>query len=344
VPTGEPLIIEVDAPHRPAFRTGLVVAVALAFTLVLPFLILLAWPLGVAVSSLFSQYPLYSVIATVASLTPVAILATRSSAKAAERRRTELAGEGRDLPIEDRIRLLVAKLGNDAHDQAAEIVPAIAKDNIANVVVLLGKARELRRSPLDVPFEPLPLNESSMAFASLDGATWSRDAAEAVQTENSPGLFDLPPAWRRRLTLGVSWILVLLFVTNLTQSSVRAVRVGKPTLELIWWVSLLFLTFTGLGLGGLGAWRSTDQWLLVPGGLVRRSARSRSGEWAIHLYTPASSLLFICEGRRTTRRVSVADAKTSAATEVTIAEAELLLRAWLSPIPPPSIEQLSDLV
>jgi hypothetical protein len=143
------------------------------------------------------------------------------------------------------------------------------------------------------------------------------------------------------VTLGAGWLAIGAFSLSLVIASIKAWEVGKPTMEQMWW--LVFLLLMLWGVGGTGAWRFNNQWLLVPGGIVRRSAKSRSSQWKVHLFTRRNAVLLITESRRSNRQICVADATESATTNVTVAEAQLLLRAWLSPLPPPTADQLSDL-
>ena len=68
-------------------------------------------------------------------------------------------------------------------------------------------------------------------------------------------------------------------------------------------------------------------------------ANSQSGVQSILAYVLLGVGLVGCA----TWRLSVADAESSEITTITDRERQLLLRAWLSPVPPPPLEQLVDL-
>ena len=103
-------------------------------------------------------------------------------------------------------------------------------------------------------------------------------------------------------------------------------------------------TIALLGVGGVGAWRHNRQFLLVPGGLVvRKPVRKAPGEWHLHVHARLSSVLLVHRKSKRLWLICVADAKAHHTALITEAEVDMLLRAWLSPLVPPLVEQLSDL-
>lgn len=333
----EPVIIEVEALPKPMFRPQIVVPVSIALSMFLAILLSAFWP--AAWSSFFTLHPFATGLIVAAIAIPFAIVGRKLWAKKRDRERSDLLKEGRELVLPDRFRALL-RTQQAYSDREMQVTSALARDGVGNAVALLGKSRDLGRSSIDVPFEPIPLDESAPGFQSL-ASTASSPSSDVNTDARGPGPFDLPPAWRRRLRLGAGWLAIGLFAMNSVISSIEAWQIGKPTIVQMMWLSWLVLTFWGVG--GMGAWRSTDQWLLVPGGIVRRSAKSRGNEWKLHLFTRTQGFLLITESRRRNRQVCVADAQDSATATVTVAEAELLLRAWLSPLPPPTVDQLTDL-
>jgi hypothetical protein len=333
----EPLIIEADALPQPILRPQIVVPVSFALSVFVAILLSAFWP--AAWPRFFSVHPFATAVIVAAIAIPVAIVGRRLWVKKRDRERSDLMKEGRQLAIPDRFRALLLSQ-QDYSDREMQVTSALGRDGVGNVVALLGKSRDIGKSPIEVPFEPLPLDESSPAFQSLASMQASGARSQNAH-ERSPGPLGLPLAWRRRLRLGAGWVVIACFAFNLVIASIKAWQIGKPTMEQMWWLGFFILMLWGVG--GFGAWRSTDQWLLVPGGVVRRSAKSRSSEWKLHLFTRAQAFLLITEGRRRNCQVCVADMQESATATLTIAEAELLLRTWLSPLPPPSAEQLTDL-
>src|SRR5262249_39249925 len=103
---------------------------------------------------------------------------------------------------------------------------------------------------------------------------------------------------------------------------------------LIFWVGVMVPRGVGLA--------AVQQWFAVPGGAVYRRARRRRG-WELHVFRRNSSMLCFFPAMRRACGVSIADSTTQARTTITAREAELLLRAWLSPLEPPDEDKLSDL-
>jgi hypothetical protein len=102
-----------------------------------------------------------------------------------------------------------------------------------------------------------------------------------------------------------------------------------------------------LGIGLYSFTRRTE-WLAVPGGLVvRRGARFRS-QWDLHLFDRRKAVLLLIAppaagAYQRSWLLIVADEHTCKSRFGAQAEVEGAARAWLSPLPPPSVAQLSDL-
>lgn len=192
--------------------------------------------------------------------------------------------------------------------------------------------------PIAVPFEPVPLDQSNGLFVGLEANTPASDApsvrGESWRTKTGVA--------RRIEFFGGRWLFVMLGVFVVLDGLVHWMQ--GTLLSPTFWMLLSFLLMILVGIGGVGAWRHNKQWLLVPGGLaVRKTARKAASKWDVRLYSRRSSVLFV---RQTTKRhwlVCVAEDAASDHVVVTRAEVEMLLRAWLSPLTPPPVQQLSDL-
>ena len=106
------------------------------------------------------------------------------------------------------------------------------------------------------------------------------------------------------------------------------------------WAGLLAFYLLVPARSGL-AW--DKQHLAVPGGLVVRKARWQRGTWQVHLFDSRDSVLCVYREDKHKWRLTVADAETCESTEATKREVDLLLGGWLSPLPPPAVEHLTDL-
>jgi hypothetical protein len=132
-----------------------------------------------------------------------------------------------------------------------------------------------------------------------------------------------------------------MFAFNAAIGGVESYRVGHVTINAVLWT--LYFIVAVVGVGGRGAWRSRQQWLLVPGGLASRRARFRRRDWELHLFQRESSVLIVKNQWRHFWWAYVADRQTVQMAGMTPREAVMLLRAWLSPLPTPPLERLSDL-
>jgi hypothetical protein len=139
------------------------------------------------------------------------------------------------------------------------------------------------------------------------------------------------------LVLLVSWVFFVIASILSVYWAIRDMLVGKvPELFFMLWPTLAFLI-------GLWLWRlwRPEEWYIVPGAVVVRSSAWNSSKWQLHLLARADSVLVYW---RDLRLVAIADTRGRSFTRhATPVEAETAIRAWLSPLPPPKLEQLSDL-
>lgn len=119
----------------------------------------------------------------------------------------------------------------------------------------------------------------------------------------------------------------------------RTLTTGNVSLRLGWAVAILGCFI--LGLVVLPRWRGS-RWILVPGGLVRRLP-GRKYRSRLHVFNPASSLLIVTNQIDQWWHAYIWDETTYGSIQMNRNEAELLLRNWISNMPPPKAEELSDL-
>ncbi len=261
----------------------------------------------------------------------------------------------REQPTMDRARRTVASIGRPELPRAVEkfcehfaLEAVLPARSICAALVGGGKTGLVIRSylsderprvePIDVPFEPVPLDQSDAMFSGLEVSTTS-DGAGSVDGESR----QTKTGFARRIEFfGGRRVVVFLGVVVVIDALLHWMT--GTMLSPTFWMLVVCLLVILLGIGGVGAWQHNKQWLLVPGGLaVRKTARKAASKWGVRLYTRRSSVLFV---RQTTKRnwlVCVAEVASSDHVMVTRAEVEMLLRAWLSPLTPPSVHQLSDL-
>jgi len=190
--------------------------------------------------------------------------------------------------------------------------------------------------PWQTPFEPIPLRGREPALLALraeDTAPRSRVREywdRLCETQGS--------SHRLRVILAVTWVFFISVMLTLSVYwAMRDMLVGKvPELFLALWPMTAYLI-------GLWLWRlwHPEEWYIVPGAVLVRSSAWNSSQWQLHLLARADSVLVYWHDLRL---IAIADtAGRSFARPATPTEAESAIRAWLSPLPPPTLEQLSDL-
>lgn len=231
------------------------------------------------------------------------------------------------------------KLGND--EGAFRLVTSHMLRNgfTGHVYRLWKKAKPRPFEPLSVPFEPIQIDESNIGFRQLvecDALTAS--VTEDATTSHSSNEPILPPAVRRNIRLGGGYLLVAWLVVILGFGIIESISRRTPTFLLAMAAISLFTTVfvparSNRDLG--------QQWLLLPGGLLRRSARRKSAI-QLDLFEAARCVMIAIQARDRNWTLHVSDGPNIGTLRVTPFELEGVLRAWCSPIPPPTVEQLSD--
>ena len=197
--------------------------------------------------------------------------------------------------------------------------------------------------PLDVTIEPIAVDESAPAFASLrDTLDTAKETSGGSGRSESAADADWQRGFKRNLRHSGGWFAIVGLVMMCSILLYDFTTKGAVDLTT---VAIAVLCGSSLiGFGGRGAWRQQNQWLLVPGGLItRKPARKSQDKWHPHLFDRRDSVLLVRQERRHLWCAWVADARHENSAQMTSAEAEMLLRAWLSPLEPPPVEQLSDL-
>jgi hypothetical protein len=191
------------------------------------------------------------------------------------------------------------------------------------------------RPPLDVSFEPLPLDSGNAGVRELVGDTRSdteRLKAQLGLSVNVRG--------RSRWAVGFAWVSLFLafgswavLLIDLVVDLVRGRVLGTPIWLLPGTVMLATVALWRL-------WRPR-QWFIVPGAIVVGTSTWRSSEWTLQMIRRKEGVLVYWKD---VNRIAVAsDDGRSFSLKATPEVAEIAIRAWLSPLEPPPLEQLSDL-
>lgn len=197
--------------------------------------------------------------------------------------------------------------------------------------------------PLRVNFTTASLNESDEQFMQLAEAT----AAEPVTRDSSGADLQVTPEEtamrrliRRNLRLKGGWLILCVFGFNFVLSVIEAYMRWRLTFGLFMWPLACFLF---LFLSPTGGPLVAKEWLIVPGGLLLRKQGKDRTKSDLELFGPQSSILVALQTRKEAWSVIITDGNRKESIILTMREVDMLLRAWLSPIPPPSVEKLVDL-
>lgn len=188
--------------------------------------------------------------------------------------------------------------------------------------------------PFDAPFEPTPLSQSSPAFRALRND--DRDALKRWWA-NVDEQFMMHGGERQRKLLKaamvVGWVTLLFMLGKLAIDLAS----GRRPPELSMFAVLLPIVLVGWL---IQSWRQ-EQWFAVPGGLLIRCSGMFESRWRLELLRREECVLVYWR-ELYTLAVARADGVGFSKLRVRSDEAEVALRAWQSPVPPPPIEQFTD--
>lgn len=192
--------------------------------------------------------------------------------------------------------------------------------------------------PIAVPFEARLLDETEPGFSELWNATLA--SGEGAGAESLPGADESPGLRRviRNIRLKEGWFMTLLFLALFANSAYEDYLVGRITVWTIIWAVFLARVFFA------PATRNTGEgtWFIVPGGVLIRRVNEKK-EVVHRLVDRKSSVLGVFMETRHRWSIVVSDESDLFSRAATAREATMLLRAWTSPIEPPSKEVIAHM-
>jgi hypothetical protein len=196
--------------------------------------------------------------------------------------------------------------------------------------------------PLQVDFETRPLDEADTSFMELEAGVMSGPSAVSLDTPRAIRDESLRRQVRKRVFMFGNWWLFPLFLFNVVMLIVVSFTERKFQFGLLFQIPfLLALLFGPTYYRGL--LKKSFQFFLLPGGLLMREVNAHSRDVKLHVFDRRQSALCLYEQSKYMWRWAIADQNRYCYFIASPREADLLLRAWLSPIPPPPVERLSDL-
>lgn len=196
----------------------------------------------------------------------------------------------------------------------------------------------LQVNPYVTPFEPCPLGLNSAATAELENAETGRDAID--------GNHNTIPNTSFRTRHPISWLvfaiavkfapLLFFFVIQPLSRVVSTGIISRWDLFTILIVPLI------VGAIGLRPSRKQIQYFAVPGGVLVRTARWWDEKAKLRVMTRSSCVLGIVVEQDSLTYVIIADTVREEQLLLNSSAVTVLLRAWLSPLPPPDVSKLVD--
>ncbi len=271
----------------------------------------------------------------------------------APRRAAAIVRSSADTDAETLMRTVLARVGwLETTSVMTAAILAMVRSGRTGVVVAVRKMDRhtpFRAAPaIGVPFEPLHLPDLVTRIDELDGVIPKADTSVLVPASSRPSLTaeertqrSVPRRRRTRRTVlsvlsRVAWLPLATGAFFVVYGWKTARADPDP------WVFLILL-------GGLLAYVSMKfvgrgrEVLAVPGGLVFRSATPASRSWKVRLCTPRESNLCLINQPGRQWLLIAADGQHSYRRVVVESDAVAAYQAWISPLPPPPPEQLSDL-
>ena len=216
----------------------------------------------------------------------------------------------------------------------------LAAGRFNNAIRISSKPSEEAVKPFRLLFEPQPLDESDPTFLQLEALEATDPSGTAPPRE---ARFNSDATWlrvKRNIALRGGWFMTGIVALYLLLHAWRSYRQGAVGPNVVLWSAFLVLML----FGNVGAWSWRKQWLAVPGGLILRKAGLRDRRWRLFVFRPCDSVLALYKRSRHQWVLCIAREGMLERTVVTKREADFVLRAWLSPLSPPPVEKLTDLV
>ncbi len=244
----------------------------------------------------------------------------------------------RQLNLNDLPGALKAILSSKNHANFASFMETllnrlVGAGKVGCVIRLCSADKLTAVHPVTVTFEPRPLNDVTAGeFEGAPAGKTESDDSAAEQMSLSP--------MSGGTRIGKSLVTAVAACVLLWMIARAIMAPGGISRE---WV----VTFAVIvGVSGLTWWQRrfpNPQLFLVPGGFVVRRSPWYHRRWSLHVYDRRRSVLIARQQLKKSWQLRVADSEaqdTIVGTEVQTTQA---LRAWLSPLAPPTLEQLSDL-
>lgn len=210
-----------------------------------------------------------------------------------------------------------------------------AKAGMQGVAVRLCSRNKVDAiAPLTVPFEPLPLNEAAGSVHELVFTFRERFSAR-----ESRAVAPCSRSLRRRVQLMGGWVVLVIIVVQLMNIVAQLIMNPQMLKDGIEWRGVVTVCLV-LVIAILAMKRC--EFLVTPGGLICRCGSWLQRNWKTELYRREEAMLLVAQVNRTQWELHVFNRHAARRRSITRQEAAFVLRAWLSPLTPPTQERIGD--
>lgn len=197
-------------------------------------------------------------------------------------------------------------------------------------------------NPFEVSFEPRILDESDATFIELLDAIDSGKGKDAGGMEGieARDRFVRLSVRRKFKLMDKHWLLIILAFPVLIEA-IKSYRHRQVSLTLlVFSFSFLVQLFSFPG----SNWKFPHAHFL-PGGILMAAASSLPKRKSrLRLMSRDRCVMFVIQRKQSIWEIIVSDGEDVGVARATLAEANVLLRAWLSPVPPPPEEMVVNMV
>ncbi|MBI5865180.1 MAG: hypothetical protein HZB38_11860 [Planctomycetes bacterium] len=296
---------------------------------------------GLALSTLVNQGTAIAIGMLSAAAVPIGV-----AIRAIRRRRRRFVadlGESNADSVEAAARIILPRLGENPIFVLSTLGKYLVSAGQAGHVVRFGPESALTPvEPITVPFEPLAMDEFQPRFSAFVLASETSQPAHGLTARLMSWIRqDANSASVRRLMVRSDWVLLgpgifcLLAAADWARTGFRSYPPGFTNIAILCVVVWFSLRANR---------QAATEISVVPAGLVAQIPGRSLFSPIRHLFDRRNSVLCLCPSvtNKFEWQWVVADGEAQCHSSSTAAEVQVLLRAWLSPLEPPSLEQLEN--
>jgi hypothetical protein len=210
-----------------------------------------------------------------------------------------------------------------------------ARGMVGRCIRICHESDRFEAAPLKMAFEPVPLDEADASFSNLE-----QQSENLIATVGERADAETLRRLRKNVQLSGGKFYVAILACAVLFHVIQSLRNLQLSTGALFWSVLLVATVFGYR---RGATTARSQAFLVPAGLFHRRLGFIDRRWQSHLFQQSESVLLLRLSYGGLWHLSMADVTHAIQTAITRKEAQMLIRAWLSPLPAPSFERISDL-